>query len=350
MHVFVGLSGGVDSAVSAALLKSRGFQVTGAFIKIWSPEFIECTWREDRLDAMRAAAAIGIAFEEVDLSQEYLNGVVGKMTADYARGVTPNPDVLCNRAIKFDAFARWALERGADKIATGHYARLRDAGGEVHLLRGVDAQKDQSYFLHAVPAELLARAMFPIGELTKPQVRGLAKRFGLPNAKRPDSQGLCFVGEITLPEFLSRFIPVERGDVLDTSGKKIGVHEGAALYTVGQRHGFSLEKSASPHFVVSLDVQENTITVSTERSDAATSSVEIRSLNWISAAAPGIRKVDAQARYREAPFRAQIESYGAGALATFESPHIAAPGQSLALYDGERCLGGGEIASRVHSA
>src|ERR1041385_6375895 len=187
--VFVGLSGGVDSAVSAALLKERGYHVTGVFIKIWRPEFIECTWKEDRIDAMRVCAALEIPFKELDLSEVYKKDIIDSMVKDYARGVTPNPDVLCNRSIKFGGFAKWAFDEGADRIATGHYARTENG----KLLRGVDEKKDQSYFLHLVSENDLKRTLFPVGEMKKTQVRELAKKFNLPVAQKPDSQGLCFI-------------------------------------------------------------------------------------------------------------------------------------------------------------
>src|SRR3989344_2576606 len=253
--VFVGLSGGGGSAVSAGILKEQGYEVTGCFIKRWQPEFIECSWREDRLDAMRVAASLGIPFREIGLSDEYKEEVVDGMVADYARGTTPNPDVLCNTSIKFGHFMKWALAEGADYIATGHYARLRQGfGGQarIELLRGADHNKDQSYFLWQLGQEELSRTLFPVGELTKHEVRALAKRFGLPNSGKPDSQGLCFVGDVSMEEFLARFIPLIPGSVVDVSGKTIGEHQGAALYTVGQRHGFSSSGSASmrPHYVV----------------------------------------------------------------------------------------------------
>ena len=193
--VFVGLSGGVDSAVSAALLKEAGYEVTGVFIKIWQPEFIECTWKDDRLDAMRVCAALDIPFRELDLSEQYKKEVVEKMVADYARGVTPNPDVLCNAEIKFGAFAAWAKREGAASIATGHYAQKKDAVGHFELLRAHDTAKDQSYFLYRLTQADLSRALFPIGGMEKSEVRAQAKRFKLPVADKPDSQGLCFVGE-----------------------------------------------------------------------------------------------------------------------------------------------------------
>jgi tRNA-specific 2-thiouridylase len=338
-QVFIGLSGGVDSAVSAALLRREGYDVVGAFIKIWSPEFIECTWREDRLDAMRVCAALSIPFREVDLSEEYKDEVVQCMVSDYKKGITPNPDVLCNRAIKFGHFAKWAFENGADRIATGHYARVENGQGRSLVLkRGADMNKDQSYFLYRLGQEDLSRTLFPIGGLQKSEVRTLAKKFGLPNAERPDSQGLCFVGHVSMKDFLGRFIALTRGDVVDESGEIIGVHDGAALYTVGERHGFTSSGSA-PRYVVATDIARNIVRVSTDKKDAERSSVALSDVHWVGERPAFPLIVSAQARYREKPFRVSVSQ----AEAAFDEPHIAAPGQSLVLYDGEKCLGGGVI-------
>ncbi len=336
-RVFVGLSGGVDSAVSAALLKGRGYETIGAFIKIWSPEFLECTWREDRLDAMRVAAALQIPFLEVDLSDAYKREVVSDMIENYKRGVTPNPDVMCNRSIKFGYFAQWAFENGADHIATGHYARIGGSPGALQLLRGKDKSKDQSYFLYRLGQKDLERALFPVGDYEKAEVRSLAKKFDLPNANRPDSQGLCFVGDVSMKEFLSRFITLEQGDVVDETGVSIGKHDGAALYTVGERHGF-LSSGPRAHYVIGIDVVQNIVRVSSDRARAARNSIQVSDLHWINAAPDMPVSAQGQGRYRERPFHATLSSAG---VASFDEPHIVAPGQSLVLYDDEICLGGG---------
>jgi tRNA-specific 2-thiouridylase len=348
-RVFVGLSGGVDSAVSAALLKEKKYDVVGAFIKIWQPEFTECTWREDRLDAMRVCAALGIPFREIDLSEEYKTEVVERMVADYARGITPNPDILCNRHIKFGSFARWAKESGAEAIATGHYARKCETGGHFELLRARDSAKDQSYFLYRLGQLELARALFPIGGLLKSEVRALASKFRLPVAKKPDSQGLCFVGEVSMSEFLKRFIPVVPGPI-ECNGKIIGEHEGAALYTIGQRHGFALSKDAGagPFYVTSVDVAQNVVNVSLRREDATRTTAGLSDTHWIYRE-PGLPiTVQAQARYHETPVNATISK--GSTTSAFEHPHIASPGQSLVFYrkneregEGDVCLGGGVI-------
>jgi tRNA-specific 2-thiouridylase len=342
--VFVGLSGGVDSAVSAALLKEEGHLVVGAFIKIWSPEFIECTWKDDRLDAMRVCAALQIPFLEVDLSRQYKDEVVADMLSNYQRGLTPNPDVLCNRSIKFGHFARWAFGNGAERIATGHYARTASQGGTLKLLRGKDVNKDQSYFLYPLDQSDLARTFFPVGEYTKPEIRALAKKYRLPNAQKPDSQGLCFVGDVSMKDFLARFIPLEKGDVVDESGAKIGTHDGAALYTLGERHGFSANGSGI-HYVVHVDIARNLVQVSPRREDAARRHVRLSHMHWIGQASELPVRAQAQARYRETPFWANVSMKDGSNVAdiSFDEPHIAAPGQSLVFYDGEKCLGGGMI-------
>ncbi len=345
MKVFVGLSGGVDSAVSAALLKEQGYEVTGVFIKIWQPEFIECTWKEDRLDAMRVCAALGIPFREIDLSDEYKKEVVESMVRDYARGVTPNPDVLCNRHIKFGAFLKWAIGEGADFIATGHYAQIKEEKGHYKLVRARDTSKDQSYFLYRLGQEDLARTLFPIGRLLKSEVRAKARSFNLPVADKPDSQGLCFVGEVSMADFLGRYIPVVPGPVY-LKDKIIGEHQGAALYTSGQRHGFTSARAetAGPYYVIATDVKANAIRVSASRGDAARGSTLLDDVHWIDQEPAFPTNVLIQARYHEEPVRATLSHEGEKVHVTFEKPHIASSGQSLVIYDKDVCLGGGVVA------
>lgn len=342
VKVYVGMSGGVDSSVSAALLKKQGHSVTGAFIKIWQPEFIECTWREDRLDAMRVAAALDIPFKEIDLSEEYRRAVVERMVAAYERGETPNPDVLCNSEIKFGVFMKWALESGAEYVATGHYARA-EAG---RLFRGIDGSKDQSYFLHRLTKENLKRALFPVGDLQKTQVRKMAMQFDLPVATKHDSQGLCFVGDITLPEFLGRHVPLQRGIVRDEAGTAIGEHEGALVYTKGQRHGFSLSHTSdheAPHYVVSTDVKMNEIIVSKDKSRAESTVAHVDDMQWIGEKLSMPTRLLVQTRYRETPEEAELFETSAGISARFMEPRILSRGQSLVIYAGDQCLGGGPI-------
>lgn len=342
--VFVGLSGGVDSAVSAALLQREGYDVTGVFIKIWQPEFTECTWQEDRLDAMRVAAYLKIPFKEIDLSEEYKNEVVSEMISSYQRGITPNPDVRCNEKIKFGHFLRYALAAGADYVATGHYARIETSGDIRRLMRGIDTDKDQSYFLYRLGQHELMHTLFPVGTLKKTEVRALATEFGLPVASKHDSQGLCFVGPVTIPEFLSRYIALETGSVLDVSGDVVGSHDGAALFTTGQRHGFRMH-TPPPHplYVVAIDARNNTITVSSDPVEAAVLETRLEDIHFSVKPHDGAQ-LFAQSRYRETAVAVTLNE----SLVTFESAHMVTPGQSVVLYDDEVCIGGG-IAVGMHT-
>ncbi len=367
--VFVGLSGGVDSAVSAALLQKDGYEVTGVFIRI-ALEGYPCTAGEDKLDAMRVAAHLRIPFLSVDLSQEYIKRVFEFSIAEFDRGRTPNPDALCNREIKFGLFFDWCMERGADVVATGHYAKLVQAkpvqknslveaeptrglfSGQVLLEAGADENKDQSYFLWAVPEEKLRRTLFPIGHLKKPEVRALAKKFGLPNAERKDSQGLCFLGPVSIDEMLHRELKLVPGNVVGEDGVVIGRHEGVQAYTLGQRHGFELsaqKPDTQPHFVIAKDITRNTITVSVNKFpiDAHQTVVELSETNWIGEHKDG--EYAARYRYRQKLIPARLQrtvlrngSQGRS-LVTLKEPHFVPEGQSLVLYSGTRCIGGGVI-------
>lgn len=344
MKVYVGLSGGVDSAVSAALLKEQGYDVVGAFIKIWRPEFIECPWQQERLDAMRICAHLGIPFREIDLSDEYKKEVIDDMIENYTRGITPNPDVLCNRHIKFGAFKEWAHREGADLVATGHYAQVMKVDERFELHRGKDTNKDQSYFLWRLTEKDLATTLFPVGGFTKPEVRTLAAKFGLPVASKKDSQGLCFVGEVTMRDFLTRYIDLKKGKVLDERGVVIGEHDGAALYTLGERHGFRIENTdanAVPRFIIAIDPERNTIAVASNREKAKRKTVTLSRLQWVNDPPLLPLQAEIQARYRETPLSSMIEEK----QVTFKEPHLAPPGQSLVIYDGSRLLGGGVISA-----
>lgn len=367
-RVFVGMSGGVDSSVSAALLKEAGYDVTGVFIKVWQPDWIDCTWREDRLDAMRVAAQLGIDFVTLDLEDTYKKEVIDYMIAEYRAGRTPNPDVMCNRYVKFGGFFDWAMEQGADYVATGHYARIireGTAGSEVvfSLAAGDDSNKDQSYFLWTLGQRELSKTLFPVGDIEKPEVRRLAKKFRLATAEKKDSQGLCFVGKIDIKEFLSHYIESKKGDVLDTDGHIIGSHEGAWMYTIGERHGFVISnkhKTATdaPYYVVSKDIEKNTITVThdlnkiekAEAENSATNFIGIEQVNWTRGIPPAEESVfQARSRYRETLFPVKLVSYDADhhtAQLALESTHqTLSPGQSLVIYDGHICLGGGILSS-----
>ncbi|MEX1027471.1 MAG: tRNA 2-thiouridine(34) synthase MnmA [Candidatus Paceibacterota bacterium] len=357
-HIYVALSGGVDSAVSAALLVKHGYRVTGAFIKTWQPAFLECQAPLDREDARRVAAHLGIPFTTIDLEDAYKHGVADQMIDEYRVGRTPNPDILCNQQVKFGAFLREALARGADGIATGHYARVQRTAsdGTYTLLRGADKNKDQSYFLWTLGQKQLSQTLFPVGEYTKPDVRALAKEFGLSVAAKKDSQGVCFLGKLDMKEFLGHFIDTVPGDVLNLHGDTIGRHDGALFYTLGQRHGFVVTKKSpttGPLYVVAKDCVKNTITVSEqeERTRAdCTMTAHLTRTGWTRGnAVQGT--FDVQFRYRQPTRRATIEPTKTGAVVTFTEPQLAvAPGQSLVVYDKTVCLGGGIIEQTSPSA
>lgn len=344
------MSGGVDSSVSAALLKAEGLDIVGVFIKVWQPDFLPCPWREERLDAMRAAAHLRIPFITLDFSDTYKREVVDYMIREYEQGRTPNPDVMCNKEIKFGMFLREALARGADMIATGHYAQItRDASGSFHLLAGKDKKKDQSYFLWTLGQHELRHALFPVGGYTKPQVRALAKKFGLLNAAKKDSQGLCFIGKLDMNDFLKHYITPRRGNVFDTHGKKIGTHNGVVFYTIGERHGFTIHHARShdrPLYVISKDLRHNTITVGDEimRRKTAPQTAILEQEHWVSGTSPKVDKeYHTRTRYREDLATCTVQTTPETRV-IFDRPHDAlTPGQSLVLYKNKELLGGGII-------
>ncbi len=363
-RIFVGLSGGVDSSVAAALLKKAGHNVTGVFIKVWQPDFYECTWKEDRLDAMRVAAKLEIPFVTLDLEKEYKREVVDYMIREYKRGKTPNPDIMCNKHIKFGAFFEWAIMHGADFVATGHYARAADIRGinadsrgekllstNFKLLTGSDQNKDQSYFLWTLNQKQLSKTLFPVGGMTKPNVRKLAKKFALPTAEKKDSQGLCFIGKVDMKEFLRHYVKEKEGDVRGEDGARIGYHPGSIFFTIGERHGFTITKKTpadKPLYVVGKDVKKNTITVASDIQMRAGNPrrIFLKECNWIRGECPALRKrFGALIRYRATLLPCEIVLCSTrSAVARFrESPVGATPGQSLVLYDKNTCIGGGII-------
>jgi tRNA-specific 2-thiouridylase len=332
--VFVGLSGGVDSSVTAALLKKAGHTVVGVFIRTWQPDFIECSFREDRLDAMRVAAHLDIPFLECDAEEAYKRAVADYMVVEYKAGRTPNPDVMCNREIKFGVFWEFAKSRGADAIATGHYARNENGA----LKKALDPAKDQAYFLYRLTSDDLAHVMFPLGGLKKPAVRALAKKFGLPTASKKDSQGICMLGDLDIKQFLAHYIAPEAGDVLNESGEVIGRHDGAAFLTLGERHGFTVTKKTpndERRYIVAKDVEKNTVTLG----DAKTQSLSLARLSWVTAAPVAGKKYTAQIRYHGELLECKWHDGTVG----FEKEVLVAKGQSIVLYDGDVCLGGGIV-------
>lgn len=348
--VIVAMSGGVDSSVSAALLKKAGFDVTGMFMKCWSasdPFSENCSTVDDERMARLAAHHIGIPLYTVNLIQEYKNRVVQYLLNGYKKGITPNPDVMCNKEIKFGLFFEKAMALGVDYIATGHYARLqretrnKSGNNTMRILQAVDKNKDQSYFLSLIKPEVLDRVLFPIGEYTKSEVRELAKKFGLPNAERKDSQGICFVGKINFADFLKQYILPKPGNIVDTQGDILGRHEGAFYYTVGQRKGLGL--SGGPYFVVQTNIAENTIIVTASENDLLQKKVHIKDMHWFG---NPVEKVTARIRYRQEPAHGifTIDKSGTAGTLVFNEPQRAVtPGQMVALYDGEQMLAGGVI-------
>lgn len=346
--VFVGLSGGVDSAVSAALLKEAGHEVTGVFIETWHPDFLPCTWREDRREAMRVAAHLEIPFISLNLSEEYRKDVGEYFISEYARGRTPNPDVLCNRSVKFGGFTDFARKKGADAVATGHYAQILQGAETLEMHKGKDADKDQSYFLWMLREEEFDRIMFPIGSYTKPEVRKLAEQFKLPNARRKDSQGICFLGAVDLHDFLGRYIPLKDGTLLNMDNKVIGSHRGASLYTIGERHGFTALHTTAheePLYVVRADIQANTVQVGHLADIPKYSTFTLTHATFASDSREGT--FAAKIRYRGELFPCTVEQVGDRARVTFAEPISIALGQSIVFYQGSRLVGGG-VANAQH--
>ena len=347
-NVFVGLSGGVDSAVSAYLLKQAGYNVTGVFIKVWQPDFVPCTWKEDRLDAMRVAAHLGIKFKTLDLEDLYKREVIDYMVSEYKIGRTPNPDVFCNKEVKFGGFLKWAIDNGADYIATGHYARTinnEEGVDKIFLGKGVDKDKDQSYFLWTLTAEQLKHCIFPLGDMNKTEVRKIAKKLNLPNALKRDSQGLCFVSNVNMKDFLKHFIDIKRGDVLSTEGEIIGEHDGAVFYTIGERHGFEITKKngnqSGPYFVVAKNIVNNTITVSQNHTkDTGSRIYKFSNENWISGITPeSTTNLEANVVYHGKIYSCKVE----GEKVIFDEEILIASGQSIVFYKNNVCLGGAII-------
>ncbi|WP_027088132.1 tRNA 2-thiouridine(34) synthase MnmA [Cohnella panacarvi] len=357
VRVVVGMSGGVDSSVTALLLKRQGYDVIGVFMKNWddTDEFGVCTAEEDAEDVRRVCDQIGIPYYTVNFEAEYYDKVFEYFLEEYRRGRTPNPDVMCNREIKFGEFLQKALDLGADVIATGHYARVSLVDGEYRLLRGVDNNKDQTYFLHALNQSQLSRAMFPIGHLQKPDVRKIAEEAGLYTAKKKDSTGVCFIGERNFKEFLSQYLPARPGNMVDlVSGEVKGRHDGLMYYTLGQRQGLGIGGSGSgePWFVADKDLGANVLYVVQGDAHASLYSVGLTAtgVNWISPSEPTAPlRCMAKFRYRQPDQGVTITPLGDGTYGVaFDAPQKAVtPGQAVVFYDGDVCLGGGTI-DKVH--
>lgn len=337
--VYVGMSGGVDSSVSAALLKDAGYHVVGVYMKNWSKNLpgMKCPWAEDLADAKRVAVKLGIDFKVFDFEKEYKQKVVDYMLDEYKKGNTPNPDIMCNQEIKFKLFAEVAFEDGADYIATGHYAKTEN--GE--LLRAKDENKDQTYFLYRVTTDVLKRTIFPVGDMLKPDVKKLAEKYGLANAHKPESMGVCFVGEANMKDFLNEFIDIKPGEIIELeTGKKLGFHDGAILYTIGQRHGLNVG-SGLPYYVAKKDIEKNIVYVSKNLNTDNLWVTEIPLKDIFLRKNPSSENILVRLRHRAALLKAKFD----GDKIVFEKPvkRIAA-GQSVVFYEDEVCLGGGIIA------
>ena len=354
--VIVGMSGGVDSAVAALLLKERGHAVEGMFMKNWEEDdgAEYCTAQADFDDARRVCDRLGIPLREANFAAEYWDNVFERFLSEYAAGRTPNPDVLCNSEIKFKVFLDYALLLGADAIATGHYARSRRANGEFALLKGVDANKDQSYFLQAVPGERLRGCLFPLGGLKKPAVRKVARAAGLPVHDKKDSTGICFIGERRFADFLARYLPRCPGPMVDTEGRVVGEHPGLPYFTLGQRQGLGIGGRAgypeAPWYVVDKRLAENELVVSQDESRLLSGGLAAHGVNWLASVDLPLRCA-AKTRYRQPDQPCRVEAREGGIQVVFDAPQRAVtPGQYVCLYDGERCLGGGTIVATEAAA
>ncbi|HEY3326911.1 MAG TPA: tRNA 2-thiouridine(34) synthase MnmA [Novimethylophilus sp.] len=353
-RVVVGISGGVDSSVAALLLKQQGYEVVGLFMKNWEDDDTDeyCPARQDLIDAASVADLIGIDIEAVNFSKEYKDKVFANFLAEYQAGRTPNPDILCNSEIKFRAFLDHALAMGADKIATGHYAKVRERDGLFQLLKAEDGSKDQSYFLYRLNQQQLSKTLFPLGDLYKREVRELARKAGLPTSEKKDSTGICFIGERPFREFLNRYLPKEPGEMRTPEGKVVGTHQGLMYYTLGQRQGLGIgggrDSSGEPWFVAAKDMQNNVLTVvqGHEHPLLLKDGLRAGDLHWIAGRDPHEHWVYcAKTRYRQPDAPCEIDAIsGNRCEIKFAEPQWAVtPGQSVVVYESNVCLGGGII-------
>jgi tRNA-specific 2-thiouridylase len=352
-RIMVGMSGGVDSSVAALLLARQGFEIAGLFMQNWEEDerFGECQADRDRADALRICGKLGIAFHARNFATQYWDQVFENFLSEYRAGRTPNPDVLCNREIKFKTFLEHARALGADKIATGHYARTDCVDGRHRLLRGRDTNKDQSYFLYALGQEQLASTLFPIGELPKPEVRALARAAELPTHDKKDSTGICFIGERDFREFLGQYIPAQRGELRTPDERRVGEHDGVMYYTLGQRNGLGIggrrDAGTGAWYVVGKDVEKNVLYVAQggENQWLQSRRLSVSNLSWTAGHTPAAEfACTAKTRYRQTDQACRAHISGSRGEVEFEQPQRAVtPGQSIVFYRDEECLGGGII-------
>jgi tRNA-specific 2-thiouridylase len=344
--VFVGLSGGVDSSVSALLLKEQGYKVVGVYMKNWSQDLpgMPCPWMDDYQDAKRIAVQLGIDFKMYDFEKDYRHKVVDYMLDEFKAGRTPNPDIMCNQEVKFKLFLNTALEDGADFVATGHYAKSKDG----RLFMAADDNKDQTYFLYRVKKEALEKTLFPLGDLTKPQVRELAKKHKLVTATKKESMGICFVGKVGIKEFLQQYVESKPGKIINQHGGEIGLHDGAIFYTIGQRHGLDVG-GGLPYYVVGKNMKKNEVYVTTDLQDKKLWSDKIRigSAHWIQDAPKKNQELMVRTRHRGKLIN--VKSVNKLSISNWEillseEARALTPGQSAVLYCGVECLGGGVVA------
>ena len=347
-RVVIGMSGGVDSSVAALLLKQQGYEVVGVFMKNWddTDEFGVCTATEDYEDVVRVCNQIGIPYYSVNFEKEYWDKVFTYFLDEYKAGRTPNPDVMCNKEIKFKAFLDYALSIGADYVATGHYAQLRKTNGKIELLRGVDQNKDQTYFLNQLSAEVLEKVMFPLGHLPKSEVRKIAKEHQLATATKKDSTGICFIGEKNFKQFLSEYLPANPGNMETLSGEVKGRHDGLMYYTIGQRHGLGIGGAGEPWFVVGKNLERNVLYVEQGESNDYLYSDRLLAtdVNWINE----VNKTftcTAKFRYRQTDSKVYVTLLDNGKVRVdfAEKQRAITPGQAVVFYEDEVCLGGGTI-------
>ncbi len=353
--VFVGLSGGVDSSVAAALLKEQGHKVVGVYMKNWSQDLpgLPCSWKDDFTDAKRVAVQLGIDFKMYDFEKEYKYKVVDYMLDEFKAGRTPNPDIMCNQEVKFKLFLNTALQDGADFVATGHYARVKHASAIKkglsfsRLMMAKDQNKDQTYFLYRISQGALSRTIFPLGDLTKPQVKELAKKYKLVTADKPESMGICFVGKVPIKEFLQQYVQGKPGNIVDQHGKTIGQHDGAIFYTIGQRHGLEVG-GGLPLYVTGKDMKQNIVYATTDLQDEKlwNSKIKLANMYWVNGVPSANKKLQVRTCHRAKLIdvkKLNKVSNGRWSVELEEKVRALTPGQSAVFYSGSECLGGGIV-------